>query len=497
MANRLFEAFQVLIQGGQRTSSEVKYDDEIPFIGSELDTNEVLNLIKGVKEIATKRKEKIADYEYMAKDGVLGSVLELIADECSVKDEINEMPYWVESTNKEFEKYINKWLKDVIKINTFSWRLAYDFAKYGEVSLRTHESNKRAQQFFKPGDWFELVKDPSKISELCLFGKTLGYQYESPMDSSDIGIYDKNEFIHIYRDLGECEYTIAKYVDNLGKQREEDVQIVYGTSFLESSRQAFMILDLLDTMLLSTRVNRSQLIRLIKTEVGAAGPKDTRKIISEVKQAFRLTSMQVNESYKEGNRNSTVSNVYIPIRNGKGETNVEELGGNADIRDIADIEYYTDKLIASTRVPKAFLGLDSSLTAGLGQNSLTRVDIRYARMIKSIKSLTSETVKEMVNYKKSKTKFNKVEDYEVKSVPVSTAEENEKYQAYTEKMSFVSQLVELLSQSSKVDADRLVEYVLDYMLDIPGFDRFFSNKPVSNPLDTENKSDVSKPESND
>lgn len=481
--SRLYEAFQILIKG-QTPSQDTAYDDAVPLIGTELEPNEVLDLINEIKNVSTDRNKRLEEYEYMSKDGILGSVLELISDEASVVDGITNMAYWVESPNKKFETYINNWLRTNIKVNTFVWKLAYQFGKFGEVYLRTY--NTKPSNMFKVGDFFELVP-PQSTQHLQLYGNTLGFLHEEPRRTNPGStVYQPSEFIHVYRDLGESEYIQAEYTHD-NQLQESIVQIVYGTSFLESSRQAFYVLDLLDTMLLASRINKTQLTRLIKTEVGASSPKETRRIIQEVKNAFRIQSFDLNNHYQSSSKTIPINQVYIPIRNGKGDTNVEEFGGDSNVRDIADIEYYTDKLIASTRVPKAFLGLDSSLTAGLGQNSLTRVDIRYARLIKHIKSLVSETIYQMVKFKASKTPFSK-DSFVIQTVPVSTAEENELYQVYGDKMNFISQLQQLLADNEHVSSDHFLDYCLSNILNLVDYDKFFNIKKESNdPIEVPNK----------
>ena len=156
---------------------------------------------------------------------------------------------------------------------------------------------------------------------------------------------------------------------------------------------------------------------------------------------------------------------------------MDEFGGNADIRDISDIEYYTDKLMASLRVPKAFLGLDSNMTAGLGANTMTKVDIRYARLIKTVKTFMKEAITQMIQFKISTSsellKLDDKHSWTVETVPVSTAEEDEKAVTLQTMVGIADQLNSLLSGNSKVDPDALTDYLLNYILDLPDSELFF------------------------
>lgn len=485
MANRLkmfFESMNIISRGGSKVDSKVQYDDEIPFIGSELDTQEVAQLIRKVKEINSSRASRKEDYKYMMQDGIISGAVELVADEASVIDDLNSLSYWVDCPKSpKLEKALNDWLLNDIKINSLSWKMAYQLLIDGGYFLRTHLNTEESMDVIEPGNYFELMKDYIRISDLTLYGKTIAYQWEDEEDPNNVTIFKANEFIHSYWDKGEYDNVTLEYqgkpVNGLSLRKTTTCKEVYGTSYLENSRQAFLILDLIDTMLLSARVNNTALTRLIMTEVGTSGKTETKKIIERVKSAFKVSSLQVNQSYKEGNKTASIQNVFIPTRNQKGDVRVEEVGGNVDIRDIADIEYYTDKLLASLRIPKAFLGLDSNITSGLGINTMTKVDIRYARLIKTVKNIIRESIIEMIEVKLSlDPELNRLAEkynWSVESTKVSTSEEDEKAQTLQTNMTVAEQIKGLVSDSSLVNQEALIKYLLDYIVNLPDIESFF------------------------
>ena len=87
--------------------------------------------------------------------------------------------------------------------------------------------------------------------------------------------------------------------------------------------------------------------------------------------------------------------VYVPTREGKGEITVSPVTQDVNIKDIVDIEYFRNKLFAALKIPKAYLGQEQDLPGGIGDSSLTRLDIRYSRTIKRIKSIISQGIKEL------------------------------------------------------------------------------------------------------
>lgn len=476
----IYESLRVVRDSANNVDRKVEVEEDIPVIGTDLNDSEVMNLISRMKEQSKTRKQKYEDFKYMSNDGIIGGALELCADEATQVDDTTDLPFWVESENEEFEKYMNTWLKDTIKLQDKAWLYAYKMVLDGEVTLRTYNSinaDETLAQFITVGDYFELMDKPYLVSELQVADNTIGFAMHEMDKSDNDKILDEDDFIHIYRDKGEREPLAIKLVDNEGKQRELKVKVPVGTSYLDSSRQAFAILDLLDTMVLAQRVNKNALTRIYSVEVGNANKKETRNIISELKSAFKRSSLEKDKLYKDSSKTSTIANVYLPTRNGKGAVQVEEIGGNIDIKELSDLQYYTDKLFASIRVPKDFLNFgDGALFA---DGTMTKKDIRFARMILSLKRLLAQLVKEMVEFKMSKTPYaTKDVKYTIDYLPVLSAEDAEEIDNLNISISVASMLKDLLAGNPHIREEDLIKYILQYMLKIPKIDLFYSEDIV-------------------
>ena len=72
---------------------------------------------------------------------------------------------------------------------------------------------------------------------------------------------------------------------------------------------------------------------------------------------------------------------FIPVRDQAAPSPIDTLPGATNLSEIADIEYIQKKLLASLRIPKAFLGFEE--VVGEGKN-LALLDIRFARTINRI-----------------------------------------------------------------------------------------------------------------
>ena len=53
--------------------------------------------------------------------------------------------------------------------------------------------------------------------------------------------------------------------------------------------------------------------------------------------------------------------IFIPTRNGIGVIDVKVVGGDVNLRDAIDLDYFKDKLFAGLKIPKSFLGFEQDL----------------------------------------------------------------------------------------------------------------------------------------
>ena len=127
------------------------------------------------------------------------------------------------------------------------------------------------------------------------------------------------------------------------------------------------------------RTSRAPERRVFKVFVGNMDDKDVEAYIQKVANKFkrdpvvdpnngnvdlRMNQMAVDQDY------------FIPVRDQAAPSPIDTLPGATNLSEIADIEYIQKKLLASLRIPKAFLGFEE--VVGEGKN-LALLDIRFAR----------------------------------------------------------------------------------------------------------------------
>ena len=171
----------------------------------------------------------------------------------------------------------------------------------------------------------------------------------------------------------------------------DDRRLPYGTSMLEKARRVWKQLLLAEDAMLVYRTARAPERRIFKIFVGNMDDKDVEAYVQRVANKFKRDPIvdpsngQVDLRY---NQMAVDQDFFIPVRDHGAPSPIETLPGATNLSEIADIEYIQKKLLASLRIPKAFLGFEE--VVGEGKN-LALLDIRFARTINRIqKSIVAE-----------------------------------------------------------------------------------------------------------
>lgn len=385
----------------------------------------------------------------------------------------------------EVVKVVNDFLVNILEIDEHLYSWAFQLVGYGEFFLRTYYSDiddaKRDKDALKNkkllngyGKLFDLVENPLDVKDITEFGDTVGYLYHDRDMRDKLTLYTPKDFIHVMNDQKlKREKALLRYVPR-GKDVEVEqlFKVKYGTSYIESAREAFEILQLLELILIVSRFNHSALYRLFKIEVGGASRLEVNNILSEFKRAIQK-SEAINIPGKEYKAKDQAlpygGNVYIPTKNGKGDVNVETVGNDYQLREILDLDYYQNKLFAALKIPKAYLGVGDDNMSGIGNNSLLRMDIRYSRQVKSVIAVLKQGIKTVCDYYLYSIGMGDYcDDYDIEMANVLTADEMDSINAMNDLANGARSVLDLFGEAPCVSKDRLYAYLCDKMLDSKG-----------------------------
>lgn len=351
------------------------------------------NILTSLRELSNDRLSRIADYREMLKDGVTMSAVELISEDASLIDADTNLAAWVESAdNPDFAEMATDFLKNKLRINDVIYPIAFNVVAFGECFINTNYSNEEYRKEYNVGDFFTIV-EPEDVIHIYRFGVPLGYLYRPQSKDKTIVDNDKllpeRSYIHFISDRANKDYITS----------DQSSYIQYGASFLEAARPYYKQRQLLDDLLILARLTRSSFYRLFSVDVGAASSQDTAKMMRELKTAVS-SKQSINVSNEVFSSKSspilTGGNVYFPVRNGQGAVTVQEVGGEVNVSALADIDYFDDRYYGALKVPKQFLGQSDEAPGGIGDTTLTQLDIRYARTVKRCQRIIKSGLKDLI-----------------------------------------------------------------------------------------------------
>ena len=169
----------------------------------------------------------------------------------------------------------------------------------------------------------------------------------------------------------------------------------YGKSMLEGGRKIFKQLTLMEDAMLIHRIMRAPEKRIFKIDVGNIPPREVeqfmQRIISKMKKT-PVIDQKTGEYNLKYNVESVTEDYFLPVRGGDSGTEIDTLPGLSNNDAVEDIEYLRNKLMASLRIPKAFLGYEEGLSGG--KATLAAEDVRFSRTIERLqKIVVSELMK--------------------------------------------------------------------------------------------------------
>lgn len=354
-------------------------------------SNRENNILSSLRELSNDRLSRLSDYREMTKDGITLSAIELIAEDSSLIDQDTGLAAWIESSdNPDFAEMATDFLRNKLCINDIIYPIAYNIVAFGECFLNTNYSNIEYRKEYNVGDYFTIA-EPEDVVHIYRFGVPLGYLYK-PQSKDNLSVDNdkllpERSFIHFISDRANKDFI------------SDDSYIQYGASFLEAARPYYKQRQLLDDLLILARLTRSSFYRLFSVDVGSASSPDTARMMRELKTAISSKqSINVNTEVFSSKSSPilTGGNVYFPTRNGQGAVSVQEVGGEVNVSALADIDYFDDRYYGALKVPKQFLGQSSEMPGGIGDTTLTQLDIRYARTVKRCQRIIKSGIKDLI-----------------------------------------------------------------------------------------------------
>jgi hypothetical protein len=333
--------------------------------------------VNNVYNYQTLRVQLYTDYESMDTDAIVASALDIIADECTLKNEHGEMLH-IRSADENIQKILYNLFYDVLNIEFNLWSWARNMCKYGDFYLKLEIAEKFGVYNVIPFSAYSIIReegtdinnptyvrfkyDPTSVSGIT----TPQTQYALGTSTSDIH-FENYEMAH-FRLISDVNY------------------LPYGRSYLEPGRKIFKQMVLMEDAMLIHRIVRAPEKRIFYMNVGAIPPNEVEAFMQKTVQKLKkvpYVDPQTGQYNLKFNMMNMMEDFYIPVRGNDQSTRIDTTKG-LEYNGIEDVAYLRDKLFAALKIPKAFMGYEKDLT---GKATLAAEDIRFARTVERIQRI--------------------------------------------------------------------------------------------------------------
>jgi hypothetical protein len=325
------------------------------------------------------RPQLYSEYDVMDQDAIIASALDIIADECTLKNDMGEV-LSIRSSNEAVQKILYNLFYDVLNIEFNLWAWVRQMSKFGDFFLKLEVAEKYGVYNVIPYTAYHISREEGFNSENPsdvrfrydpngLVNPSSG-MYSTPNNNSQTenGIFFDNYEMAHFRLIGDTNY------------------LPYGRSYIEPARKLFKQYTLMEDAMLIHRISRAPEKRIFYMNVGSIPPNEIdsfmQKTISNMKRTPHI-DQKTGEYNLKYNMQNMMEDFYIPVRGNDTTTKIDTTKG-LDYDGIQDVEYLRDKLFAALKIPKAFLGYDENVE---GKATLAAEDIRFARTIERLQRI--------------------------------------------------------------------------------------------------------------
>jgi hypothetical protein len=367
------------------------------------------------------------DYESMDNDSIVASALDIYSDESTMKNEYGKV-LAIQTDNNQIYDILHNLFYDILNIEFNLWPWVRNMNKYGDFFLQLDISEKYGITNVTPMSAYDVARleghDPTnpQLVQFQLTPHSAGNNRHT-IDNKEPKIFENYQVAH-FRLLSDANY------------------VPYGRSQLEAGRKVWKQLTLMEDAMLIHRIMRAPEKRVFKLDIGNIPPAEVDNFMQQTINKMKKAPV-IDEKTGDYNLRYNIQNLtedfFLPVRGGDSGTNIESLAG-LTYEAVDDIEYLKNRLLASLRVPKAFLGYEE----GLGSKAtLAAEDVRFARTIERIQRIVvSELTKvAVVHLYAQGFRDQELVNFDLELTNPSTIYEQEKIELWNNKTSLADSML--------------------------------------------------------
>jgi len=220
------------------------------------------------------------------------------------------------------------------------------------------------------------------------------------MKSADVIVWQADDFVHGCLEDNFTRYpeTVELFIDPEGT-KSQIYKVRRGKSLLYDNYKVWRERSLLEQAALLNRITRSSIVRKVGVEVGDMPKEQVKQTLHRVKEMMEQKSaLNTGTSMNEYNNPGPIeNNIYFATHEGKGNITVEAVGGDVDVKNLADLDYWNNKFYSAYGVPKQYYGWTDDAAGFNGGSSLAIISSEFAKGVKRVQNALIQMVTDAIN----------------------------------------------------------------------------------------------------
>jgi len=324
-------------------------------------------------KLVRSRRELYATYDEMDEElPEFSSAMNIYADNATRGDSDGSVRLTLKSEDARVQKILTD-TRDLLRLEDKLWPLARDLAKYGE----------RAVENIVHEDTFDIIRlKPLPTSHII----ERYDEYGRPMDPPFAQLDDKGEQVATFEDWQVIYFANKKSLSD-----------TFGTSLARAAIRAWQQLRMMEDAVVIARLTRAHNRLAYLVDTGSLTPQEAQKHLQKVKAHLskrRTIDPKTGKMDTSYNPMQVEADVFVAT-NKESKADVKVLQGDLTVGNLADLEYFQQKIFTALQVPKPYLAHEKDTRT---KSVVTAQDIQFARSVRRIQQVMAEGLRKLFDF---------------------------------------------------------------------------------------------------